>query len=298
MNRELMQILEQVAREKGLPLKVIVEAMVTAIELAARKRDKSRFDVEYDEGTGTIRLYAIKEIVESVTNPKLEIDLQHARRMTPNSMIGDEIYIERDISELGRISAQKAKQIINQKVKEAEKAIKDGADELDMVINIEALKRDKLDYVKNDISSVKKVAKDKIEGGAMFCKKICKPIQESGFGVVILPDTMDEIRMNVPYELGFLQGIGKPIMLLHGTGAKIKIADDFSDISWAEYIPYDFNDLEDLEKKLKNALKNLKPKITEEIAESFMPEETDLTSKEFKVLVSGELHILMRVASF
>jgi N utilization substance protein A len=116
-----MQILEQVAREKGLPLKVIVEAMVTAIELAARKRDKSRFDVEYDEGTGTIRLYAIKEVVETVTNPKLEIELHHARKISPNSMIGDEVYIERDISELGRISAQKAKQIINQKVKEAEK---------------------------------------------------------------------------------------------------------------------------------------------------------------------------------
>jgi N utilization substance protein A len=121
MNRELMQILEQVAREKGLPLKVIVEAMVTAIELAARKRDKAKFDVEYDESTGTIRLYAIKEVVETVTNSRLEIDLQQARKIRPRAVIGDEIYIERDISDLGRISAQKAKQIINQKVKEAEK---------------------------------------------------------------------------------------------------------------------------------------------------------------------------------
>lgn len=121
MNRELMQILEQVAREKGLPLKVIVEAMVTAIELAARKRDKAKFDVEYDESTGTIRLYAIKEVVETVTNPKLEISLEKAREIKSSAIIGEEMYIERDISELGRISAQKAKQIINQKVKEAEK---------------------------------------------------------------------------------------------------------------------------------------------------------------------------------
>ncbi len=121
MSRELMQTLEQVAREKGLPLKVIVEAMVTAIELAARKRDKSRFDVEYDEVTGTIRLYAIKEIVETVDDPKSEMSLEQARKIRPDATIGDEIYLERDISELGRISAQKAKQIINQKVKEAEK---------------------------------------------------------------------------------------------------------------------------------------------------------------------------------
>jgi len=121
MSRELVQTLEQVAREKGLPLKVIVEAMVTAIELAARKRDKSRFDVEYDESTGTIRLYAIKEVVETVVDPKLEIPLEKAREIKPDAVIGDEVYIERSISELGRISAQKAKQIINQKVKEAEK---------------------------------------------------------------------------------------------------------------------------------------------------------------------------------
>lgn len=116
-----MQTLEQVAREKGLPLKVIVEAMVTAIELAARKRDKTRFDVQYDESTGTIRLYAIKEVVERVTDPKSEVSLEAARRIKPDAAIGDEVYLERSISELGRISAQKAKQIINQKVKEAEK---------------------------------------------------------------------------------------------------------------------------------------------------------------------------------
>lgn len=121
MNRELIQILEQVAREKGLPLKVIVEAVVTAIELAARKRDKAKFDVEYDELTGTLHLYAIKQVVETVINPKLEISPEEAREINPNAVVGEEIFIERDISDLGRISAQKAKQIINQKVKEAEK---------------------------------------------------------------------------------------------------------------------------------------------------------------------------------
>ncbi len=74
-----MQILEQVA-EKRAANKVIVEAMITAIELAARKRDKAKFDVEYDEANGTIRLFEIKEVVETVTNPRLEIDLAHARK--------------------------------------------------------------------------------------------------------------------------------------------------------------------------------------------------------------------------
>ncbi len=121
MNRELIQLLEQIAREKGLPLKVIVEAVISAIELAAKKRDKSRFDVEYDEESGTLHLYAIKDVVAQVTDPKCEIDLLSARKIEPSAEIGDEVYVERDISDLGRISAQKARQIISQKVKEAEK---------------------------------------------------------------------------------------------------------------------------------------------------------------------------------
>jgi transcription termination/antitermination protein NusA len=121
MSREIMNILEQVAREKGLPLKVIVEAMVTAIEMAARKRDRARIEVKYDDATGTIRLFEIKAIVETVTDAKLEFSLLQARKMKPDAVVGEEIVIERDVTELGRISAQKAKQIINQKVKEAEK---------------------------------------------------------------------------------------------------------------------------------------------------------------------------------
>lgn len=121
MNRELIQLLEQIAREKGLPLKVIVEAVISAIELAAKKRDKSKFDVEYDEESGTLHLYAIKDVVAQVTDPKCEIDVLSARKIEPTAEIGDEVYVERDISDLGRISAQKARQIISQKVKEAEK---------------------------------------------------------------------------------------------------------------------------------------------------------------------------------
>ncbi len=103
-----MQSLEQVSREKGLPLKVIVDAMVSAIELAARKRDKARFDVEYDAATGTIRLYAVKTVVETVTDSKTELSVAQAHKIRPGATPGDDVYIERDIADLGRIAAQKA----------------------------------------------------------------------------------------------------------------------------------------------------------------------------------------------
>lgn len=116
-----MHILEQVAREKGLPLKVIVDAMVTAIDLAARKRDKARIEVKYDESTGTIRLFHLKQVVETVTDSKMELSVAQARKIKPDAVLGEDLAVEREIADLGRISAQKAKQIINQKVKEAEK---------------------------------------------------------------------------------------------------------------------------------------------------------------------------------
>jgi len=121
MSRELVQILEQVAREKGLPFKVIVEAVVSAIESAAKKRDNTEFQVKYDESIGTLRLFVFKIVADEVRDPKQEISLTAARKINPDVAIGEELAVERDISELGRISAQKAKQIINQKVKEAEK---------------------------------------------------------------------------------------------------------------------------------------------------------------------------------
>jgi N utilization substance protein A len=123
MSRELIQIIEQVGREKGLPINVLIEAIEAAIESAARKKYNSgyNFKAEYDEKSGQIQLYSLRKVVAEVTNPKIEISEQDAQKIIPEAKIGDDIKLPGDMTVFGRISAQRARQIIVQKVKEAEK---------------------------------------------------------------------------------------------------------------------------------------------------------------------------------
>ncbi len=123
MSRELVQALEQVGREKGLPIHILIEAVEAAIESAARKKYNSgyNFKAEYDEKSGQIQLFSIKKVVKEVTNPKVEISLEEARKISPEAQEGEDIKVPADMTVFGRISAQRAKQIIIQKVKEAEK---------------------------------------------------------------------------------------------------------------------------------------------------------------------------------
>lgn len=123
MSRELIQTLEQVGREKGLPIHILIEAVEAAIESAARKKYNSgyNFKAEYDEKSGQIQLFSIKKVVKEVSNPKVEISLEEARKISPEAQEGENIKLPADMTVFGRISAQRAKQIIIQKVKEAEK---------------------------------------------------------------------------------------------------------------------------------------------------------------------------------
>jgi len=123
MNRELIQVLEQVGKEKGLPIHVLIEAVEAAIESAARKKFNSgyNFKAEYNSKSGQVELFLIKKVVKEVTNPKLEISEEEARKLSPNVQLGEDLKLPGDMTVFGRISAQKAKQIIIQKVKEAEK---------------------------------------------------------------------------------------------------------------------------------------------------------------------------------
>lgn len=123
MNREFIQVLEQVGREKGLPINVLIEAVEAAIESAARKKFNSgyNFKAEYNQKSGQIQLYTIRRVVKEVTNSKLEISEEEAKKLSPEIQVGEDLKVPGDMTVFGRISAQKAKQIIIQKVKEAEK---------------------------------------------------------------------------------------------------------------------------------------------------------------------------------
>lgn len=120
--KELMAVIDQLGREKGIDKARILVAVETAIQTAAKKRfgPGENVKVEIDPKTGEISVISLKTIVETVTNPKAEISIQEARKVDEGAEIGDEIGSIIEMEELGRIAAQTAKQVICQKVREAE----------------------------------------------------------------------------------------------------------------------------------------------------------------------------------
>jgi len=122
MNRELIAVIDQIGREKGIDKAKVIGAVEAALQTAAKKRfgQGENIQVEIDSKTGEINVISVKRIVESVTNPKAEISLQEAQRVDSGAEVGDEIGSVIEMDELGRIAAQTAKQVIFQKVREAE----------------------------------------------------------------------------------------------------------------------------------------------------------------------------------
>jgi len=120
---ELLQIAEAVAREKSIDRSIVITAMEDAIAKAARSRYGAETDVhaEINAKTGELRLARHMLVVESVENPPTQIDLESARRHNPAAQIGDTIADALPPLEFGRIAAQSAKQVIVQKVREAER---------------------------------------------------------------------------------------------------------------------------------------------------------------------------------
>ena len=122
MNRELISVIDEIGRQKGIDKSKVIGAIEAALQTAAKKRfgQAENIQVEIDPKTGEISVVSKKVIVDSVTNPKAEISLKEARAYDSEAEVGDEIGSLIEMDELGRIAAQTAKQVIFQKVREAE----------------------------------------------------------------------------------------------------------------------------------------------------------------------------------
>jgi N utilization substance protein A len=122
MNRELISVIDELGRQKGIDKSRVIGAIEAALQMAAKKRfgQTENIQVEIDSKTGEISVVSKKTIVEAVANPKTEVSLQEARQFDGEAEVGDEIGSVIEMSDLGRIAAQTAKQVIFQKVREAE----------------------------------------------------------------------------------------------------------------------------------------------------------------------------------
>ncbi len=119
----IFQSIEILSKEKGIDPQIVFDAVKDAMLVAARKHYRTNEDyiADMDPKTGAIQLFAVKKAVEAVEDPVHEMTLAEARRINPEAEVGVEIRIPKNTEALGRISAQTAKQVIFQKVREAER---------------------------------------------------------------------------------------------------------------------------------------------------------------------------------
>src|SRR6266536_283537 len=126
MASELYNVIDALSREKGINPEIVVAAVEDAIVVATRKFYKTQESLRavLDRETGAIRAYSVKEILPSeddIEDPQTQISLEEALRISEDAVVGGELLEEKSIEGLGRIAAQLAKQVIFQKVREAER---------------------------------------------------------------------------------------------------------------------------------------------------------------------------------
>src|SRR5947209_6350281 len=124
MSASIGQSIDAVCKEKGIDRDVVIEAVKEAVRAAARKQFKSGEEIQVDWSPDSgLEIFASKVIVEEVTNPGRELSLDEARELAGDEVdIGDELQLPLPVEDMGRIAAQTAKQILFQKVRDAERA--------------------------------------------------------------------------------------------------------------------------------------------------------------------------------
>lgn len=125
MNQEFLEALDQLEKERGIKKEILLEALEAALVSAYKKNFSSAQNVRVhiDRTTGEVKVYARKVVVDKVEDPRLEVSLDEAKQMDPRYEVEDMIEFEVTPREFGRIAAQNAKQVVVQRIREAERGI-------------------------------------------------------------------------------------------------------------------------------------------------------------------------------
>jgi N utilization substance protein A len=121
----LKREIDQIAKDKGIDKRTIISALEEAMKQAARRKFGLEKEIEarFNPETSEIELFEFREVVETVTDAQAHITLENAKKLDPEAEIGDEIGVKLDTADFGRILAQTAKQVIIQRVRDAERDI-------------------------------------------------------------------------------------------------------------------------------------------------------------------------------
>ncbi len=125
MKNEFVLAFNEVLEEKGLPQEVVIEALQAALASAYRRHvnasNAQHVDAVIDPETGKVTIYAEKEVVDSVEDPRTEVSLEDARKVDEQATLGSMVIVESTPKNFGRVAAQTARQVIQQRIREAER---------------------------------------------------------------------------------------------------------------------------------------------------------------------------------
>ena len=149
MGQELIQVVDQISKEKGISKEMVIEAVESALVSAAKKKyGAQRIAVQIDPKRGDIIMYAYKKVVPEIANPEEEITLEEAQALFPEAQMDGEVPFQVEFEGFGRIAAQTARQVIVQKVREAERdvVLKEFSDKIGQLVNGIVLRHEKGAY--------------------------------------------------------------------------------------------------------------------------------------------------------
>lgn len=150
MSKELCYIVDQISREKGMSRDAILKVLESAMLSAAKKRfgGKNNLSLKVDPKNCNIQMFEIKEVVQKVSDIEREISIDDAKKIFPDKEIGDIIEVPIPFQDFGRIAAQTAKQVLFQKVREAERDIiyEEYKDKIGQIVSGAVLRREKGSY--------------------------------------------------------------------------------------------------------------------------------------------------------
>lgn len=125
MANDFIQALDEIEKERGIPKDILIDAIKSALNTAYKRNfgASQNFSVEFNELSGEFKVFSQKVVVEELKDDTTEINIEEARELYPNSNIGDMIYVETTSDKFGRIAAQTTKQVVVQKIREAERSL-------------------------------------------------------------------------------------------------------------------------------------------------------------------------------
>ena len=241
---DIKRVVEQVSRDRGIDREVLIRALEEALRSAARKKFGNKLDIEvqYNDESGEIEVFQFMEVTEEIIEPAVQISLEEGRKLDPECEVGDSLGTKMDATTFGRIAAQSAKQVIIQKMKDAEKdavyanfidrkgeilnGIVQRIDRGDIIVN--------LGHTEGVVPSREQVPRESYRRGDRIRAYILDVLQESRGPQIVLSRThpnflIDLFRTEVPeISEGIVTIMGASREA--GVRAKIAVASNNSDI--------------------------------------------------------------------